>query len=128
MAALKEIVARTGLSETEARSYLNMAEERVRLYLNYEEDEDLSRFSSVLADYATTLYEKRTAVQTAQQAWLVNAGMESKTYTEGPVSVHETYASAAGSAGASVAAAYDEALKTTLQSIARYRRGRVIKC
>lgn len=128
MAALKEIVARTGLPETEARSYLTMAEDRVRLYLNYEEDEDLSRFSSALADVAVTLYDKRTAVQAAQTAWIANAGVESKQYQEGSVSVRETYAGASGSAGASVAASYDLQLQDTLQSLARYRRARVIKC
>ena len=61
MAPLKEIVARTGLSDSDARTYLSMAEDRVRLYLGYEDDDDVSRFSAVLADIAVSLYDKKTA-------------------------------------------------------------------
>lgn len=126
MAALKEIAARTGLSEAEARVYLVMAEERVRLYLAYEEDEDLTRFSSVIADVAVMLYDKNRAAKATQEALLETAGMSGKSYTEGPVSVHETYAGSDG--GASVTAAFDTQIKNTLNSIARFRKVRVVKC
>ena len=128
MAPLKEIISRTGLSESDARTYLKRAEDRVRLYLNYEEDEDLTRFSSVLADIGVTLYEKQTATAAAQTAWIANAGLASKSYSEGPVNVHETYAAANGSAGAAVAAAYDTQISQSLQQLSRYRRVRVVKC
>lgn len=126
MAALKEIAARTGLSEAEARVYLVMAEERVRLYLAYEEDDDLTRFSSVIADVAVILHDKRKAVNAANAAFLASAGMESKSYSEGPVTVHETYANYSG--GVAVSQSFDTQISNALQSIARYRRVRVVKC
>ena len=126
MAALKEIAARTGLSETDARTYLKMAEDRVRLYLNYEDAEDISRFSSVIADIGVSLYDKTEAVKAAQTAWIQTAGLCGESYSEGPVSVHETYANGAGSA--TVAAGFDTQINQSLQSIARYRKVRVVKC
>ena len=128
MAALKEIMARTGLSDSDAKTYLGMAEDRVRLYLNYEDDEDISRFSSVIADIGVTLYDKQTAVTAAQTKWIANAGLSGKSYSEGPVSVSETFANASGSAGAAVAAGYDTQITQSLQSISRYRKVRVVKC
>lgn len=124
MVALKEIIA-MGLSESDAKTYEAMAEERIRLYLNYEDNEDISKFSSVIADVAVALYNKTKAVQTAQTAFLANAGVSSKSYSEGPVSVSENYGA---SGGISVSQIYDEAIKTSLNSIARFRRARVIQC
>ena len=128
-APIKVIIARTGLTDTEARSYLQQAEDRVRLYLAYQEDEDLSPFSSVLADIACSLYDKQEAVNTAQQAWIQSAGLNSKSYSEGPVSVSETYATyGGGGAGAVVAKSYEEQIQGQLNTIARFRRVRVVKC
>ena len=128
MATLKEIIARTGLSESEAKTYMNMAEDRVRLYLAYKEDEDISQFSSVISDVAVSLYEKQNAVRVAQEKWLENAGKESTQYQEGPVSVRETYAGSSESAGASVGVAYDSIINNSLHTIARYRKVRVVTC
>ena len=126
MAPLKEIVMRTGLSDSDAKTYLSMAEDRIRLYLNYNDDEDISRFSSALADIAVSLYDKKTATDKAKETYLQTAGMTGKSYTEGPVSVHETYGTADGWAG--VSAAYDAEIKTALNSLARFRRVRVVTC
>lgn len=128
MVALKQIIARTGLSETDAKTYLEMAEDRVRLYLNYSDDEDVSRFTPAIADIACLLYERQQAITTAQQAWMQTAGMSSKSYSEGPVSVHETYASWDGGASATVTASYEAQIQNTLNTIARFRRVRVVKC
>lgn len=128
MVALKQIMLRTGLDETEAKKYLQLAEDRVRLYLAYQDDEDVSAFASVIADVGSLLYERQQAMQTAQQAWMQTAGMSSKSYSEGPVSVHETYANYEGGASAAVSASYETQINQSLQSIARYRRVRVVKC
>lgn len=125
MVALKEIMARTGLSEGDAKTYVDMAEERVRLYLNYEDEESLTRFSSAISDVAVALYNKTEAVRTAQTAFLANAGISSKSYSEGPVSISENYGN---NGGLSVSQIYEEEIKSALNSIARYRRARVIKC
>lgn len=126
MATLKEIIARTGLSESDAKQYMRMAEDKIRLYLAYREDEDISMFSSAISDVAVLLHQKKTAVDTAQARWLLTAGLDSKQYTEGQVSIRETYAGANGSAGATVSQAYDEQIQSTLNTIQRYRRARIV--
>lgn len=126
MAPLKEIIARTGLSDSDAKNYLSMAEDRVRLYLNYSDDEDIARFSSALADIAVSLYDKKTATDKAKETYMTTAGMTGKSYTEGPVSVHENYGTADGWAG--VSAAYDAEIQNALNTLARFRRVRVVTC
>lgn len=126
MAPLKEIVSRTGLSDSDAKNYLSMAEDRVRLYLNYSDDEDVARFSAALADIAVSLYDRKTATDKAKESYMATAGMTGKSYSEGPVSVHENYGNSDGWAG--VSAAYDAEIQNALNSIARFRRVRVVIC
>lgn len=126
MTALEALTAR-GLSASDAQQYLAQAEDRVRLYLNYGPDDDLSRFSLVIADIASDLYDKQTAVTAAKTAYIANAGLTGKSYSEGPVSVHENYA-AADSGWASVGDAYEKQIQGSLNILARYRRVRVVTC
>lgn len=129
MAPLKIVLARTGLTEADARQYISMAEDKVRLYLAYRDDEDISTFGSVIADVACSLHEKHEAVKAANAAWIQTAGLASKSYSEGPVSVSETYANySGGGGGAIVAQSYDAQIQDQLNTIARYRRVRVVKC
>ena len=123
MTALQIAKAR-GLTEEE-KIYIDIAEERVRLYLAYKEDEDLTPFAAVIADIALSLKDRQKAVSAAQTAFLSGAGIKSKSYTEGPVSVSETYGDASG--GAEIASAYDKQVDQSLAEIARYRRVRVVK-
>ena len=122
MTALQIATAR-GLTDSE-KIYIDIAEERVRLYLAYKDDEDISPFASVIADIALALRDRQKAITAAQAAY--TAGLTSKSYTEGPVSVHETYGDATG--GAEISASYDKQVDASLASIARYRRVRVVKC
>lgn len=123
MTALEKFTARTGSNDEQ---YLEMAEDKVRLYLNYTEDDDLSFFSSIVVEIAITLYEKKQAVQVVQTSFIQRAGLSSKSYSEGPVSVSESYSDK--TAGAEISAVYDNAIKELLNSIARYRRVRVVTC
>jgi len=127
MATLNEVKTRTGLSDGDAEQYIAMAEDRVRLYLNYADSDDISRFSSVISDVACLLYDRQRSIQTAQTSWLQTAGLSGKSYSEGPVSVHETYGGQEGS-GITVGALYDNQISAVLGTLARWRKARVVKC
>lgn len=120
MVSLKEIQLRTEMSESDARLYQDMAGDRVRLFLGYKPDEDITRFSAVISDIAVLLYQKHTEQQAAQKAWIDNAGVQSRHLTEGNVSVNETYAVAGGTS--EIGEAYETRMTATLQTLARYRR------
>lgn len=128
MVALKVITTRTGLTEAEAAPYLAMAEDRVRLYLGYAATEDISFAGSAVAEIAIALVEAGKANAAAAKAYGQTGGMTSRSYTEGPVSVKETYADSAASYSAAITAAYDVQIEKSLQTLARFRRVRVVKC
>ena len=88
MTALELFTARTGSNDEQ---FVTLAEDKVRLYLNYLDEDDLTRFSSTVGEIAVLLYEKKQAVQAVQTAFIQRAGLSSKSYSEGPVSVSESY-------------------------------------
>lgn len=123
MTALELFTARTGSNDEQ---FVTLAEDKVRLYLNYLDEDDLTRFSSTVGEIAVLLYEKKQAVQAVQTAFIQRAGLSSKSYSEGPVSVSESYSDT--NAGAGVSAVYDNSIKDTLNTLARYRKVRVVTC
>ena len=122
MTALELFTARTGSNDEQ---FVTLADDKVRLYLNYT-DEDLTRFSSTVGEIAILLYEKKQAVQAVQTAFIQRAGLSSKSYSEGPVSVSESYSDT--NAGAGISAVYDNSIKEILNTLARYRKVRVVTC
>ena len=123
MTALELFTARTGSNDEQ---FVTLAEDKVRLYLNFSDEDDLTRFSSTVGEIAVLLYEKKQTVQAVQTAFIQRAGLSSKSYSEGPVSVSESYSDT--TAGAGISAVYDNSIKDTLNTLARYRKVRVVTC
>ena len=98
----KEIMMkRTGVGEEDADFYIEMAETKVRTYLNLEPEADISKYSFQVADIATLYWQKDTSVHQSQ----VSLGYASESFQEG--NVRHTTASMTGSA---IFATYDAAV------------------
>lgn len=83
------IQLRTDLTDAETiASYVDLAEQRVRAYLNYEPSDDIERFSYTTADVAITLYNEDQAIK---QAAASPSNLSAESFSEGGVSTSYTY-------------------------------------
>lgn len=96
--------------------WIAMAEDAVRAYLRYSEDESLDRFAFAVADIAVTYYQMDQAVKAAE----VQPGVKSESFTEGKVSVKQDYLSSA-----EMSAQYETKVQTALADLKRFRRAHV---
>lgn len=97
--------------------YVSMAEDTVREYLGYDAEKAVDRFSQTIAKIASYMSKKDTAERNAEKI-----AAKSESFSEGGVSVSHTYDSMAD-----VIAQYDSAIAGCLNSIQRYRIGRVVR-
>ena len=117
MTAIEIVELRTGATSEEAGKYVSLADGMVREFLRYDEEESISRFSSTVAEVAGALYLADKARAAAQ----AGGAMKSQSFSEGGVSVSETYFS-----GGEAQASYLSQAGEALGKIARYRRANVV--
>ena len=116
MTAQEIFAQRTGTEVDKASFYTGLAESKVREYLCYGDEDDLSKFSTTTADVAVLYYQRDAQVQT-----LGSAPLKSESFTEGAVSQSKTYLTAGD-----IYASYDAQAESVLSGIRRYRRAHVV--
>lgn len=114
MTAREIVTMRTAMESDVASAYVRMAEGRVRSYLHYQEDDDVSGFNAVIADIAILLYDEDKA-RTASSAAYGTAELESESFSEGGVSVRKDYRS-----GYDVAGAYEDMIAKKLSGLSAF--------
>ena len=87
MTAKQIFIARTNVDADVAARYVRIAESRVRSYLHYGEDGDVSGFSDAVAQIAMYLYQEDQARARIDEL----GGMSSESFSEGGVSVRNEY-------------------------------------
>lgn len=87
MTAKQILIARAELEDDVAANYVRMAEGRVRFYLHYRHDEDVSCFSDAIAQIALYLYQEDQVRVTQSE----NGGVSAESFQEGGVSVRNEY-------------------------------------
>ena len=117
MTAVEIIVLRTGMTAEKATQYAALAEQKVREYLRYDTDEDVSRFASTVADVAVLYYQRDTQVAALGTASL----LKSASFSEGGVSESKTYLTAG-----ELFEVYEARADKVLDGIMRYRRAHVV--
>lgn len=120
MTASEILVARYDMNAETAALYAGIAEQELRTFLNYEEEEDLGRFATTVASIAASYRAKDLAVRSGASADSVP--VKSESFSEGGVSVSKTYL-----AGGDLYTYYDDAIAKDLDSVKRYRRARVVR-
>lgn len=114
MTAREIVIRRTTLEADEASTYVRMAESRVRSYLHYDEDDDLSGFSSVVADIAILMWDEDKARRAAEVS-KKDTDLSSESFSEGGVSVRKDYRS-----GYDVAGAYEDMIAKKLSTLSGF--------
>lgn len=102
---------------TNARFYIELAENEVRNYLNIPEDEDIGQFSHVIGEVGVLLYKRDETIEKASQ----NAGTQSESYSEGGVSESIKYKDIE-----SIHQDYQDAIKKKLNTLNHYRRVQIL--
>lgn len=105
---------RTGVTND---SYVEMAEQIVREYLNYVDSDPLTYFAPTVGNVAAILYQRDQASANAS-----TAGVKSESFTEGAVSVKTDYLT-----NADMGTSYDNVVQAELDKIRRYRIARIVK-
>lgn len=108
MTATEIVIKRTGMTQEDAEFYVEMAEEKVRAYLNLDPDADLTPYVYQISDIATLYWQKDQSI--SQTKWSLGYGRE--TFQEG--SVKHTIATMTGSV---IFSTYDEAVINVLQTL-----------
>ena len=114
MTAREIVTRRTAMDSDVASTYVRIAESRVRSYLHYEDDDDLSGFSPVIADIAILLWDEDKA-RTAAEAAKNSADLSSESFSEGGVSVSKNYRS-----GFEVGGAYENMIAQKLATLSDF--------
>ena len=107
MTKLDKLKLRLNITDSSQDALLNMfiedAVDKVRLYLNYRNEESLEAFDGTVIQIATVLYKQFNS----------SKDVKSESYSEGSVSQSTTYIASAE---------YDGQIDSLLKGIARYRR------
>ena len=86
---ISEIIkVRAEMTDEEITSYVELAEARVRSYLNYEPTDSIDRFEYITADIAITLYNEDKALK---QAAVNPSNLSAESFSEGGVNTSYTY-------------------------------------
>lgn len=94
MTATEIFKKKSGLTDTDTiKFYILQAGDELRIYLNYDPEDPIDRFSSVVADIAVNDYDYDTRTAANKTAQASQEGLKSESYSEGPVSVSKTYKS-----------------------------------
>lgn len=110
---ISEIIQlRSDLTDAETiASYVELAEARVRAYLNYEPSDDISKFKYTTADIAITLYNEDTAIKQAE-ANPSSSNLSAESFSEGGVNTSYTYKGASN-----VKAEYESSVANLLNDL-----------
>lgn len=112
----------TGLEDDAlVRTLVKQAEARVRQYLGYREDEDVTWAAASTADIATVLYQRLKATQTNISTLTEGSTpVKAESFSEGGVSVSYTY-----EGGTELIQSFDEQIASILEALKPYQKGRV---
>lgn len=106
--AITIVMKRTAITEEDASYYVELAEARVRLYLNLDANTDVEKYVFAISDIATLLYQiDASTKQTAN-----SIGFKSESFSEGGVSVSKS-----GLTGAEVREQYEAAIQDVLSNL-----------
>lgn len=119
MTAAEIIALRTGADEDTAGEYASLAGLKVREFLRYEEDDDITRFTSTVADVGVLYYQRDT--QVSALSGTAATGLKSSSFSEGNVSESKSYLTAGD-----LFEMYDTRADKVLDGIKRYRRAHVV--
>lgn len=111
MTAKQIFIARTNVDADVAARYVRIAESRVRSYLHYGEDGDVSGFSDAVAQIAMYLYQEDQARARIDEL----GGMSSESFSEGGVSVRNEYGKTT-----ELVAGYEALINQVLSGLSRY--------
>ena len=119
MTAQEMFILRTNATAEVAEMYIEMAQQKVREFLRYEAEEDVTKFASAVADVAVLYYQRDQQIQTMNET--ASTGLKSESFTEGAVSASKNYLTAGDVFGM-----YDARTDKVLDGIRRYRRAHVV--
>jgi hypothetical protein len=106
------ITLRTGLTDAETiASYVDLAEAKIRAYLNYEPSDSIERFSYTVADVAIALYDEDQAMAAAAS----NPALSAESFSEGGVNTSYTY-----KGQGNIQAEYESSVAKLLDSLKPY--------
>lgn len=113
------IIHNTGITEAEADFYAEVAEMKVRTYLNYSDDDGIDKFTSAIAAIATILYNQEKCLKNLTDN--NNSIVKSESFSEGSVSVNKSYLT-----NADISDNSESQINTELQKLKQYRKIKVL--